>query len=378
MAKLKFNVDEVLPRLSQAVSVVNAKNALPILGNVVFQTRENHGMTVTASDSETWLTIKTPHLEFDENMTFCVLATDIFKALGNLKGKEIEMVLDKETHTLKCSYGKGRFVLPYEDAHDYPRPDMSMSDSKYININAANLLRSLVKTSFAIANEKLRPIMNGVHFDFTQHGMVTCATGGQKLAKYIDKTTKADISDDVMVGFTLPKKPVNILLGVLNGCDTEVCVEFTDKCVLVKNDDFTLSTRLLEGTYPHYDRVIPKDNNVEVVINKSDLIEALKRVLPMGNASSELVKLSFAMGNVTLSAEDVSFSKSADESVDCDYASQELSIGFNGGYLMEVLQNFDGDNVKVCLKESCRPGLFKPTEDDETEEYVSLVMPIFI
>ena len=137
-------------------------------------------------------------------------------------------------------------------------------------------------------------------------------------------------------------------------------------------------TRLLEGNYPKYDRVIPQDNNVETIVPKAEIIEALKRVLPMGNASSELVKLSFTMGTVTISAEDFNFSKSADESIDCDYASQELAIGFNGGYLLEVLQNIDGDDVKVCLKEPSRAGLFKPTDDDDTEEYISLLMPIFV
>ena len=107
-------------------------------------------------------------------------------------------------------------------------------------------------------------------------------------------------------------------------------------------------------------------------------MEALRRVLPMGNATSELVKLTFTMGNVTISAEDASFSKSADESIDCDFASQELAIGFNGGYMMEILQNIDTDNVKVCLKEPSRAGLFKPTDDDDTEEYISLLMPILV
>lgn len=378
MGKLLFNVDDVLPRLAQVVNVVNAKNAMPILGDVVFQVRSDSGLTVTASDSETWLTIKTPHLEADENMTFCVIATDIFKVLSNLKGKTVEMVLDKDTHTLKCSYGKGRFALPYEDATDFPRPTMDMSDAKTLDINSANLLRLLQKTDFAVANEKLRPIMNGVHFDFKPIGVVTCATDGQKLAKYTDKTVKLDVPDDSECGFTLPKKPVGLLLGLLNGCDTEVKLTFNEKCVSVSNGDFKLLTRLLEGNYPKYDRVIPQDNNVETIVPKAEMIEALKRVLPMGNASSELVKLSFTMGTVTISAEDFNFSKSADESIDCDYASQELAIGFNGGYLLEVLQNIDGDDVKVCLKEPSRAGLFKPTDDDDTEEYISLLMPIFV
>ena len=375
--RLKFSVDGMLPCLAQVVNVVNSKNALPILGNVVFQTREDNGLTITTSDSETWLTIKTPCIEFDQSMTFCVIAADIFKVLSNLKGKEVEMVLDAETHMVQGTYAKGRFSLPYEDATEYPRPSMELRDSVSLNIVAANFKRALDKTSFAIANEKLRPIMNGIHFDFMQDNMVAAATDGQKLAKYVDKTVRFDFGDSIF-GFTLPKKPVTLLTNLLNGCDTEVGVTFTDKCVCVCNDDFKLLTRLLEGNYPPYNRVIPVDNSVETVVNKTELMEALRRVLPMGNATSELVKLTFTMGNVTISADDASFSKSADESIDCDFASQELAIGFNGGYMMEILQNIDTDNVKVCLKEPSRAGLFKPTDADDTEEYVSLLMPIFV
>lgn len=375
--RLKISVDDMLPCLAQVVNVVNSKNALPILGNVVFQTRQDNGLTITASDSETWLTIKTPCKEFDEPMTFCVLATDIFKVLSNLKGKEVEMTLNADTHMVQGTYAKGRFSLPYEEAKEYPRPSMAMDDAVSLDINAANLQRALNKTSFAIANEKLRPIMNGIHFDFTQDNMVAAATDGQKLAKYVDKTVRFDLGESTL-GFTLPKKPVTLLANLLAVCDTEVKVTFTDKCVCVSNDGFKLMTRLLEGNYPPYNRVIPVDNSVETIVSKSELIEALRRVLPMGNATSELVKLTFTMGNVTILAEDASFSKSADESIDCDFASQELSIGFNGGYMMEILQNIDSDNVKVCLKEPSRAGLFKPTDEDESEEYVSLLMPIFV
>lgn len=377
MAKLTFNVDEMLPNLAQVVGVVNSKNPIPILGNVVLQTRSDVGLTITASDSETWLTIKTPCIEFDEPMMFCVLASDIFRALSNLKGKVVTVELDEETHTLKGSYEKGHFALPFESAKDFPRPTMDMSDSLEKTIGAPNLFRTISKTEFGIANDKLRPIMNGIHFDFLPQGMVACATDGQKLAKYTDCTVVLG-DDETAKGFTLPKKPAIIMLGLLNGLDADVHVVFNDKCVSFGNADFKMITRLLEGNYPNYDRVIPIDNNVETVVSKSEFTEALKRVLPMGDASSQLVKLSFSMGVMTISSEDFNFSKSADESIDCDYSSGEMAIGFNGGYLMDVLSNIDGDNVKICLKNQSSSGLFKPAETHEAEDYVSLLMPIFV
>lgn len=378
MGKLVVKIDELLPRLQQVVAVVNSKNSMPILADVVFQVRKDNGLTMTTSDAETWLTVATPCVEFDEPMTFCVIAQDIFKVFSNLKGKVVEMVLDQETHTLKCSYsdGKGRFALPYEGAEEFPRPNMDMTGSKDMHINATNLACAIDKATFAIANDKIRPIMNGIHFDFFEYGMVAVATDGQKLGKHLDKTIT---SDETQIGFfTLPRKPCTLLASILNGCESDIHVVFNDKSVSFGNSEFKMHTRLLEGNYPKYERVIPTDNTIETTIDKVEFMDALRRVLPLGNQSSELVKLSFRMGEMTISAEDFSFSKSADETLACDYASQELSIGFNGGYLMEILQSIQTDMVKICLKDQTRAGLFKPTEDGENEEYVALLMPIFI
>ena len=380
MAKLKFNVDDVLPCLSQVVGVVNAKSPLPILSNVVFVTRmgasvEERAFSLTASDSETWVTMAVSDVEFDENVSFGIPAFDILKALSNLKGKTVEMTLDDETHTVECSYGKGRFVLPFEKVDEFPRPNMNMDDAKAIDIKSSNLSRALSKTSFAIANDKLRPIMNGVHFDFSNTGMVAVATDGQKLAKYIDKTIVSDVESTI--GFTLPKKPANILEGLLDD-DANVRLMFTDKCVSYQTQKFKLQTRLLEGNYPQYNRVIPTDNPIETIISKDEMLDALKRVMPMGNAQSELVKLAFTMGNVKISAEDFSYSKLADENVTCDYASQDLEIGFNGTMLAEILQSIDGESVKVFLKAPERAGLFRPVTESDTEEFISLLLPVVV
>jgi len=378
MAKLRISTDEVLPRLAQVVGVVNSKSPLPILGNVVFQTRQDGGLTITASDSEIWLTVKVPCIQSDEPMTFCVLATDIFKVLSNLKGKEVEMTLDKETHTVQGTYQKGRFSLPYEDATDFPRPMMDMTDAKTILMHATNFIRAIGKANFAVANEKLRPILNGVHFIFSNTGMIAEATDGQKLIRYVDKTIENFGDGESETAFVLPKKPVTLLIGLLNGYSDDVKIEFTPSCVAISNTEFKMMARLLEGKYPTLERIIPTDNTIKVTIPKNDLIEALKRVLPMGDAVSELVSLAFSIGNLTVATTDINYSKSADESIDCDYASPELSIGFNGSYLLDVLANIEDDNVCIMLKDATRAGLFKPESIDESEDYVSLLMPIFL
>lgn len=381
MAKLKFNTDDLLPQLSQVVGVVNSKNSLPILNDVLFVTHlgvvgDERRLSLTTSDSETWLTVYVPSAEFDTEMMFCVAATDIYKALANLKGKTVAMTLDESTHTITCEYGNGHFSLPYEDAVDFPRPNMNTDQMVEKKIGSERLLQAIEKAGFATANDELRPVMNGVHFDFLQKGMVAVATDGQKLSKFTDLTIQNP--NEIASGFTLPKKPAHIMLSVLSNNQGDVELKFNDKCARFTHNAFRLTTRLIEGRYPNYDSVIPKDNEIVANVDKASFIAALKRVMPMGNANSELICLAFTMGNVELSAEDFDFSKSAKENVSCDFASQEITIGFKSSVLLSIIQNIDCNTIKIMLKEPSRAGVFKPATDAESYEYLSLAMPMLI
>ena len=377
--KLVFEVDSILPCLAQCVSIVNTKNSLPILSDLFIETNDLQGdIVITASDSETWLSVKADVVEADKDIRVCIGASDFYKALSNLKGKTIEMVIDESTHVVTCSHGKGHFSLPYDDANEFPKATPIDDDGETVTtkvIDGSRVLRSLEKAGFAVANDELRPIMNGVHFDFLGNMMVTVATDGHKLAKYSDMTIQGDMTPS---GFTLPKKPSTTLMNILSGYDGNIKVVFNDRAVVVNNKDFKMTTRLIEGRYPNYDSVIPKDNETEVTVSKSDFVSALKRVLPMSNTSSELVSVKLSMGVLTLAAVDFDFSKSASEDIECDYSGAELSIGFKGSTMLSVAQNIDGEQIKIALKDPSRAGLFTPAKDGETTAYVSLLMPMLI
>lgn len=377
--KLVFEVDSILPRLAQCVSIVNTKNSLPILSDLFIETNDLQGdIVITASDSETWLSVKADVVEADKDIRFCIGASDFYKALSNLKGKTIEMVIDESTHVVTCSHGKGHFSLPYDDANEFPKATPIDDDGETVTtkvIDGSRVLRSLEKAGFAVANDELRPIMNGVHFDFLGNMMVTVATDGHKLAKYSDMTIQGDMTPS---GFTLPKKPSTTLMNILSGYDGNIKVVFNDRSVVVNNKDFKMTTRLIEGRYPNYDSVIPKDNEIEVTVSKQDFVSALKRVLPMSNTSSELVSVKLSMGLLTLAAVDFDFSKSASEDIECDYSGAELAIGFKGSTMLSVAQNIDGEQIKIALKDPSRAGLFTPAKYGETTAYVSLLMPMLI
>lgn len=384
MKIIKFQTEDFLPSLAMVNSVVLSKNALPILGDVRIETKEDNNGGVYAelmtSDSETWLQMKAPLIESEIGVTFCIEAKGFLQALRNLGDQTVTLKIDNTNHIATCDYGNGHFSLPYEDANEFPLPVTTLENAKTKLIDGKKLRVAIEKAGFATANDELRPVMNGVHFDFFADGMIAVASDGHKLAKYKDLTITYDNSENpVIYGFTMPKKPCSTLLNVLGSTIVgDVKVVFNDNCFMVNNTQFKLTARLVEGRYPNYDSVIPKDNDRVVVIPKNDFVSALKRVLPMGNASSELVVLSFTMGMMTISAEDFDFSKSASENVGCDYAQDAFTIGFKGSTLLQLLQNIDTDNVKVMLKDPSRAGVLTEDKPNTEYEYTSLIMPMLI
>ena len=373
--ELKLKSKELLQKIKVASRVINSKNALPILGNFLFETKGDI-VLITASDSEQWLSLKCPIVSCDGDTRFCVSASDFLKAVDNLNDVVITLSLDEQSHTIKCDYGNGNFTMPYEDANEFPMANMDSTDAKEFIIDGKKVLKAIEKTGFATANDELRPVMNGIHFDFFADGMVCATSDGHKLARYKDKeVTRED--DGTVPNFTMPKKPSNILMSVLSTFEGDVKVSFNDKALCVSNADFRLSARLLDFRYPNYDAVIPKDSPITITADKNSLLNALKRVLPMANDSSYLVELDFTQGQVVVSANDIDFSKAASETVTCD-CDAEIKIGFKGSTLVEILRNINDDNVVIELSDPRRAGVFFGAFELTRDEYLSLCMPMLI
>lgn len=373
--EIKVQSKELLQKLKMAAKVVNSKNALPILGDFLIETKGDV-ILVTVSDSEQWLSLKCPIISCDGDARFCVASADFLRAIDNLNDVVVTLALEESTHTITCDYGNGKFTMPYENADEFPLANMNADDLKEIIIDGKKVLKAVELTGFATANDELRPVMNGIHFDFFADGMVCATSDGHKLARYKDKTITLDIGETIP-NFTLPKKPSNILMSILSNVEGDVKISFNDKALYVNNRDFKLSARLLDFKYPNYESVIPNNNTITVTADKNSLVNALKRVLPMANDASNLVELDFAQGQVTVSAKDIDFSKSASETVACD-CDTELKIGFKGSTLIEILRNISDDNIVIELSDPSRAGVFFSAFEMTRDEYLSLCMPMLI
>jgi DNA polymerase-3 subunit beta len=286
------------------------------------------------------------------------------------------MTLDESTHTITCNYGNGKFSMPYENADEYPLANMDTTGTKEFIVDCKKIQKAIELTGFATANDELRPVMNGIHFDFFADGMVCATSDGHKLARYKDKTITRG-NDGTVPNFTLPKKPSNIALSILSAIEGDIKLSFNDKAISISNQDFKLSARLLDFRYPNYDSVIPKSSPIIVTVDKNSLLNALKRVITMANNSSYLVEFDFSQNNVVVSAKDIDFSRSASETVTCD-CDTELKIGFKGSTLVEILRNINDDNVVIELDNPSRAGVFFSAFEYTRDEYLSLCMPMLI
>lgn len=366
-----FEAKEMTPRLALAAKVVSNKNALPILDNVLMHIYPDKAI-LTTSDSEVWLSVKCPIKEQDGEAKICINAHDFLLALRNLDDDSVRMVIN-ENNTITCHYNNGRFSMPYENADEFPMSMATMENSTTQIIYSKNLLRDIERVGFATANDELRPVMNGIHFDIMPNAIITASSDGQKLARYCDSAVT--VTAEGQPSFTLPKKPANIAMSVLSTTDGDVKIEFTDKAVVISNESFKLTARLIEGRYPDYNRVIPKECKAVATISRGDMIAALRRVLPMGNEKSELVALQFGDQKVVVSAEDFDFSKSAHETVLCSYRGEDLLIGFKGSILLLLLQSIDATYVTIEMTEPSRAAV---CYGDNKDEYLSLIMPMLI
>lgn len=373
--EIKVQAKSLAAILKTAAKVINSKNSLPILGDVLFETRGNV-LIATVSDGEQWLSQKCEIISCDQEFRFCVNATEFTSTINNLCDLPITITLDDSTKIFTCNYGNGQFSMPYEDAEEFPLSNIDTTSTKEFIIDSKKVLKAIELTGFATANDDLRPVMNGIHFDFFVDGMVCATSDGHKLARYKDKSiTKEDNGETP--NFTLPKKPANILISILSTVDGDIKLSFNDKALSINNKDFKMIARLLEARYPNYEAVIPKNNPITITADKNSLLNALKRVLPMANDQSNLVELAFKNGCVTISATDIDFSKSAQETVTCD-CETVLNIGFKGSTLAEILKNINDDNIVIELSDPSRAGVFYSAFDLTRDEYLSLCMPMLI
>lgn len=360
-------------RLQTLSRVINSKNSFPILDCFLLEI-SNNTLVITASDSENVLRSSITLAECDGEGSFCVPNRTILDAVKELPEQPLTFDIDLDAMTVKVIYQNGMYNFTAQSAAEYPLPQAIPDGATVVTIDAGVLNDNITRSLFATAQDELRPVMNGIYFDLTPDCLAIVASDGHKLVRNKNFTIKSETP----ASFILPKKPASLLKNILNSDGGDVVIKFDDRNAEIRFADGTLTCRLIEGRYPNYNSVIPADNPNQLTIDRKALLSALRRVLPFASEASQLIRFHLENGKLEISSEDLDFATSAKESIVCDYTGQNMSIGFKGGSLTEILTNLNSDEVIIQLADPSRAGIIIPATQPENEDVLMLSMPMLL
>jgi DNA polymerase-3 subunit beta len=369
---MKFIVSSsaLLKQLQHISGVINANTVLPILEDFLFEVEKNK-LSVVATDLETVMRIQMD-IEAKDSGKVCIPAKILLDSLKNIPDQPLTFTIDKN-FGIELTSDNGKYKVMGENPDNFPK-EPSGDEATSFKTTSSALITAINKTLFAVSNDDLRPAMTGVFFELDKKGMQCVATDAHRLVKY----KRTDVSCPKGDSFIVPKKPLTLLKAALPANDDEISISYNSNHFFVKHGTTQMSCRLIDARFPDYKVVIPTDNPYKLVVNKNDFQGALRRVAIFSNKSTNQVVLSIAGSELELTAQDVDFSFEGDERMKCRYDGEDLQIAFNAKFLIEMLSAADSDEIKMELSTPTKAGIIKPTEKEDNEELMMLVMPLML
>lgn len=372
MKLMKFIVssNQLLKQLQILGGVVNSTNTLPILDNFLFELNQDR-LTITASDLETSMS-SSISVESTDNGNIAVPARLLLDTLKTFP--EQPLTFSAQNNAIEISANNGKYSLAYLSGEEFPKAVHLKDPSKTV-IMGDTLANAINATLFASGNDDLRPVMSGVFFQFSTEGLTFVATDAHKLVKY----TRSDVTASGTAEFIMPKKALQILKGILQGSEEDINIEYNDTNAQFTFANTSLNCRLIEGKYPNYEAVIPKENPNVLTIQRETLLNSLRRVSIFSNKTTHQIRLKIAGAELNISAEDYDFSNKAEERLSCSYLGDDMQIGFNSRFLIEMLNNLGADDISLSMSMPNRAGIITPLDNIEQGEHITmLVMPVML
>jgi DNA polymerase III subunit beta len=370
---MKFIVNSayLLKQLSNINGVITTNPVVPILENFLFEL-DKGGLTVTASDLQTSM-ITELQVESKEKGSIAVPARILLDTLKNLPEQPVTFSIDESTYSIEIISDNGRYKLSGENATDFPKVP-SVSNDFTAEISSEVLSRAINNTIFATSNDELRPAMTGVYVNLGDKNTTFVATDGHRLVRYRRTDVKSDNGNAIII----PRKALNLLKATLPTENTEVSVNFNMSNAFFKFGNIRMICRLIDERFPDYENVIPSGNNIKMTISRADLLGALKRISIYANKTTHQVRLKITGSELQISAEDLDFSNEANERLSCEHENEDIEIGFNAKFLVEMLSNMDSEQIRLTMSAPNKAGVILPAEKDASEDILMLVMPVML
>ncbi|MEM1340006.1 MAG: DNA polymerase III subunit beta [Bacteroidota bacterium] len=370
---MKFIVSStyLLKQLQVLGGVINSSNTLPILDNFLFDLKKKQLM-VSASDLETTMSTVL-EVDADTEGLIAIPARLLLDTLKTFPEQPLTFVVS-DNNTVEISSNHGKYSLAYADGNEFPKA-VELTDPSATSIMGDILANAISKTIFAAGNDDLRPVMSGVFFQFSPENLTFVSTDAHKLVKY----QRTDIQASEVAEFIMPKKPLNLLKGILAGSESEVKIEYNESNAKFSFDNSELICRLIDGKYPNYEAVIPRENPNKLSISRGQFLSSVRRVAIFSNKTTHQIRLKIAGAELNISAEDIDYSNKAEERLSCAYQGDDMQIGFNSRFLLEMLNNLSSEEVALEMSLPNRAGILTPSDGlDDGEQVTMLVMPVML
>ena len=362
----------LLKNLQSISGVLNSNNSLPILDNFLFELSKGN-LIISASDLENTMKTSIKPDEAKEDGKIVMPAKLLLDTLKNFSDQPLSFLIDATTFGIEISSDYGKYKLVGQNAADFPKA-AALKDAQKLSVKGDVISQAISKTLFATGNDELRPVMSGVFCQFSPENLTFVATDAHKLVRYGRTDGSAPKASD----FILPKKPLNLLKQNLVGTE-DVELSYNESTACFKFGNVELTCRLIDGKYPNYAAVIPTENPNVLTVDRASFLNSIKRVSIFSNKTTHQVKLKVAGSELTISAEDLDFSNEAKERLTCNYAGDDMEIGFNSKFLMEMLNHISTTEVVLEMSEPNKAGILLPSgNENEHEQILMLVMPVMI
>jgi DNA polymerase III, beta subunit len=373
---MKFIVasGELQKALNTVSGVISSSQSRPILENFLFEL-QNDLLKITASDGETTL-LTSLAVKSESQGKIAVPAKmfqDIIKSFGDqpltfvVKPNETQ-----EGGLLEILDEKDNYFIALDNAEDYPEL-MEFDTAQKVVVPSGVLAEALSNTLFATSNDSLRPVMTGVLFQFGEEETNFVSTDSHRLVVY----KRTDIKNNEPMEFIMPKKPLSIFKNILSGSDDEVVIEFNENMAKFSFGEHTWICRLIDGKYPNYTAVVPKENPNVLTINRNLLLSSIRRASIFSSKSTNQVRFKLSGNILHLHAEDTEYANKAEMQIPCEYKGEDINIGFSSKFLTEMLAVLNSEDILIKMSQPNRPGIIEPVDGlDEDEHILMLSMPV--
>src|SRR5215210_535111 len=368
--KFIVSASSLLKHLQQISGVISNNTVLPILEDFLFEI-DNNNLIIVATDLETVMRVQM-EVDSKENGRVCIPSKILIDSLKNISDQPLTFNID-DNFAVEIRSDNGKYKVMGENPDSFPKEPGS-DDTTAFTMPSTALVTAINKTIFATSNDDLRPAMTGVFFELTKDAVQFVATDAHRLVRY----KRTEVNCPKQDSFIVPRKPLNLLKAALPSNNDEITISYNSNHLFVKHGTTQMSCRLIDARFPDYKVVIPTDNPYKMVVPKTEFQGALRRVSVFSNKSTNQVALNISGSELQLAAQDVDFSFEGNERMKCQYDGEDITIAFNARFLIEMLNAADSDEVRLELSTPTKAGIIKPTEQDENEELLMLVMPLML